>query len=111
MDTWNELDKISEALESNNLEYLETVFSNWTIFYINKISAAIGSVNMPNTPLLLIALEIIKQNIIRINPQTEVIADELMKHVDIPTIATLSKIQPDELAGRHPADKGAGNRR
>ena len=70
--------------------------SEGTAYYLNRITGTIGRIDEIDAPLLLVALEITKQNIIRISPLAGVLADSLMGLADIPTIAQMDTTQPEE---------------
>lgn len=87
---------LANAIETDDKKAIIDATSEGIKHYIITINRAIGSIDEIDTPLLLVALEITKQNIIRINPLAGELAETLMKFCDIPITAIRNTTQPEE---------------
>lgn len=87
---------LENVIDTGDRKAIMDAMSKGTEHYLNMITEAIGSIAEIDAPLLLVALEITKHNVIRINPLAGPLADSMMERIDIPTIACRRTLQPEE---------------
>lgn len=87
---------LENVIDTGDRKAIMDAMSKGTEHYLNMITEAIGCIAEIDDPLLLVALEITMQNVIRINPLAGALADSMMELIDIPTIACKRTLQPEE---------------
>lgn len=87
---------LENVIDTGDTKAIADAMSKGTEYYLNMITGAIKSIKEIDAPLLLVALEITKQNVIRINPLAGQLADSMMERIDIPTIVCMRTLQPEE---------------
>ena len=88
-----------KAFSTDDYAEYEKAIAAGTSYFVNRLSETIGTVNKADTVMLLMALDIIKSNVIRLAPDLGPIAERLLASIDVPIIAMESDIRPDGKEG------------